>query len=429
MKYLAFILLVFSGISQAQTITRDDGWGEEEFLEGKTVTDSLGKEFTCYFQELKEAQQKLSAAESQSSEAKRKVEEANQKHSEAERKVEEASQNKWEAEKAIPNMAQMRCLDIYDYECQREKNRRQAAYDEALAAYDEASAAFDKAQAAENKAWNASRKAYDALDEPYETESNLIDTVSKLKQYCWARIKYERGNWSCNSLDLLVAWRDSKDVDTRAEYYKCVVIQGKDSEGLPELYLLADQPGGWGQNSIYARYFLANYLRTDGKLDGSTAPNKIDEALKYYFAVWAQAKLEQDSDNDFYELQAAYYVPRLYVFKHNHHVFSLDYSNLDEVIRYADECANLPNKTGVEPERYQATITSCRLMKDTALKLKPLDEKRVETLTQPHCEAVREAVSEDYPDNPNCPEYDEIHKEIHSLQEDLSSAINDAWDY
>lgn len=184
-----------------------------------------------------------------------------------------------------------------------------------------------------------------------------------------------RGNWSCDSSHLTEGRKHAEDMYERYLYYECLVISGKDSEGLPELYLLADQPGGWEPHSIHASYFLANYLRSDGKLDGSASPDKTDEALKYYFAVLAQAKLEQDSDNDSYELMAALYVPYLYLVKYNHHVPGLDYWNLDEAIRYADECANLPGKAGAGPGRHQAVTASCRLMKDFALKLKPLDEK------------------------------------------------------
>ena len=234
-----------------------------------------------------------------------------------------------------------------------------------------------------------------------------------------------RGNWSCDSSHLTEGRKHAEDMYERYLYYECLVISGKDSEGLPELYLLADHPGEWEPHSIHASYFLANYLRSDGKLDGSASPDKTDEALKYYFAVLAQAKLEQDSDNDSYELMAALYVPYLYLVKYNHHVPGLDYWNLDEAIRYADECANLPGKAGAGPGRHQAVTASCRLMKDFALKLKPLDEKRAGILAQPHCETVRNTVWEEYPTSPDCPEYDAIHEEIHSLIDDLHLALKD----
>lgn len=264
---------------------------------------------------------------------------------------------------------------------------------------------------------------------------------------------YRRGKRVCTDESEERFKYDSEDLDNRYFYASCLVIKGEDSKGLPMLYILADQ-----HSHVLASDFLANYLRTDGRFELPLTHVAVDESIKYYMRSQVLIKLmphypepyEFIERNSQIELNSIYYVPHLYLLKYNidsvgdlqaHLLQSPSYEgdrnidtypkyntymrdSLNNVIRYAGECANLPQKEHFNVRRYQATTESCRLMRDLAVTLLPLEEKRQEILRQPHCEDLKLPDSEnacetgEYHPNTNCLEYSETHCQINELMTD-----------
>ena len=256
----------------------------------------------------------------------------------------------------------------------------------------------------------------------------------------WAEI-YTRGLESC---DFSVAEnyykQDSEDLSHQVLYAICLVIKGEDTQGVPMLYHLADH-----KSSVKANFFLADYLSTDGRFRNPTTKTNLDEAINYYFRTQAIiALIPNYPEPDYFfqeknyqmELNSSYSVPRLYLAKYQlgaagdymkHLLQSPSYQgdlkdtfpkyntfmrdSLNKVVDHAGQCANMPQKRHFNPNNYKANIESCQLLKDLALTLIPLEEKRQEILLQPHCEDLNKA---------NCPEYYETHTEIHNLMEDYN---------
>ena len=258
--------------------------------------------------------------------------------------------------------------------------------------------------------------------------------------FSWAEEyeKYEKGNYVCSDLDLEFSNRDSENLDNRYFYASCLVIRGQDSQGLPMLYILADH-----HSHLLASNFLAYYLQTDGRLETPLTEVTIDEAIKYHMRTQAIIKLmplypepyEMIEKFNQIELISVYILPHLYLLKYdlgimgdyykrllqspsyqgdrtkeniypNYNSYMRD--SLNNTIRYAGECASQPQKDHFNLGRYQATVKSCRLMKELAVTLFPLEEKRQGILLQSHCEDLNED---------SCPEYYEAHKEIKTLLE------------
>lgn len=252
----------------------------------------------------------------------------------------------------------------------------------------------------------------------------------------WAE-EYRRGSYVCSDEAIESINRDSENLDNRYFHASCLVIKGQDSQGLPRLYILADH-----HSHLLASNFLADYLQTDGKFEDSLTHVTIDEAIKYHKRTQAIIKLmprypepyELIEKYDQIELKSAYNAPHLYLLKYELGSAG-DYSerllqspsyqgdrnketypeynsymrdSLNNVIRYAGECASQPQKDHFNPGRYQATVNSCRLMKELAVTLFPLEEKRQSILLLPHCQDLNEH---------DCPEYYDAHTEIKELLE------------
>ncbi len=262
----------------------------------------------------------------------------------------------------------------------------------------------------------------------------------------YAEQKYERGRYVCSDRAEELFNQYSEDLLYRYLYFSCEVIKGNDSVGLPELYILADR-----HSNLLANNFLANYLQTNGELDNSFIEIKtVDEAIKYRQRTQAIIKLipnyppeglrfiERDGQ---IELDSAYKLPHLYFLKYNlgiigdYHsalINSLNYEgdknletypdyntkmydSLENVVKYAGECANLPQKPHFNLERYQATIKACALMRELALNIDPLEAKRKQLLKK--CE---EDIAEEI-----CPEYYEVHNKIHEFMVDYADEYDE----
>ncbi|MCZ0933105.1 MAG: hypothetical protein OXJ52_08135 [Oligoflexia bacterium] len=248
----------------------------------------------------------------------------------------------------------------------------------------------------------------------------------------WAE-RYERGNKACTNKSEEYYRQDSENIRYQYLYGACLVIKGQDAKGLVILYHLADH-----KSLVTANYFVADYLGTDGKFADPLTRFKIDEAIYYQERTLALINsLPTYPEPDYWayerqnqmELQSVYDVPYFYMIKYklgaigdyrkhlfqspsyqgdrnkelypNYNPYTLD--SLDNVARYAEECASQPQKRHFAPLRYKATVETCRLMKELALTLIPLEEKRQEILLQPKCADLNKT---------NCPEYYETHQEI-----------------
>ena len=260
----------------------------------------------------------------------------------------------------------------------------------------------------------------------------------------WA--EYKRGNQAC-SRDFEERYKpDSEDLGDQYVYAACTVVKGEDSKGLPLLYLLADH-----KNMVTSSFFLADYLKTDGRFTNFITEMKIDEAIHYHLRTQALIDLiptypEPDywayEGHEQMELHSRYSVPILYLWKYSlgafgdyyEHLFqspsyqgdrsretypkynTLMRDSLNKLLRYAGECANLPQKRHFNSTRYKVVKQSCRLLEELALTLIPMEEERQSILLQPRCKDLNNETS--------CPEYDKIHDEIDALVENYNEKID-----
>ena len=253
----------------------------------------------------------------------------------------------------------------------------------------------------------------------------------------WAKTD-RRGKHGCNFNKAKKYYeQDSEDLGNQVLYATCLVIKGEDANGLARLYHLADY-----QSSVSASFFLAEYLETDGRFRNPLTKDKLNEAIQYYLHTQAIIDLIPNyPEPDYFfhernyqmELGSVYSVPRIYLSKyglgaqgdylkhflqspsyqgdHSENTYpeynTLMWDSLNKTIYHAEKCINLPQKRHFDPKLYKATIEVCHLLKDLALTLKPLEEKRQEILQQAHCKDLTED---------KCPEYYETHWKIaHSI--------------
>ena len=208
---------------------------------------------------------------------------------------------------------------------------------------------------------------------------------------------------------------------------------------MPQLYIPADY-----HSHLLASDFLADYLKTDGRFESPLTHITIDEAIKYFMRTQALIKLMPHYPPELYvsierfsqiELNSIYRLPYLYFLKYNigilgdyhehllqspsyegerdvetypkYNTYMLD--SLNNVIRYAGECAGLAQKAHFNVALYKAVVQLCPIMKNKAELLIPLEEKRQEISRQSHCQDLNEN---------NCPEYYEAHEEIYDVMND-----------
>ena len=240
-------------------------------------------------------------------------------------------------------------------------------------------------------------------------------------------------------------------------YAACLVIrdQGSDaSEGMRHMHRVADR-----HNHVFAALFIAEYIETDGRFTLPIDIDKIDEAIHAYFRVGAIINREPGYPHskpinyfvyekyDQMELRAYHRIPQLYGAKYNLGFYGLYNKNLmtsasykgkrnlptyskyspytqDSLIRAiqsADRCSNLPKKRHFKPNYHEFYRKNCGILKELALALQPMEEKRLVLLNTESCRR----------DLPNCKEYNELHKRIEDIMIQKSSEINalsDAYD-
>ena len=255
---------------------------------------------------------------------------------------------------------------------------------------------------------------------------------------------YSRGSWHCDNFE--EAREDHKtypdSVHLEMGYSMCLITKGEDNEALIRLRHIVKN-----QNNVKAASLIAYYIRTDGRLDGSTDENRIDEAIQAYFKVLSLIDFDPNYPYDGYiayeresqtELNAASNVPKLYIIKfwggahgiYNQHLLSSpsykgdrdlktypQYSpytidSLNKVIQFANECLALPGKPHFQLNAYIAHQKACQILKNAGTALQPLEEQRLVLLAGESCK-----------DLPQCPEYDELANEINFLLKQTVSRL------
>ena len=240
---------------------------------------------------------------------------------------------------------------------------------------------------------------------------------------------YTRGTWYCDNFE--EAREDHKaypdSVDLEMGYSMCLITKGEDNEALIRLRHIVKN-----QNNVEAASLIAYYIRTDGRLDGSTDENRLDEAIQAYFKVLSLIDFDPNYPYDGYiayeresqtELNATSLVPQLYMAKfwdgahglYNQHLlkspsykgdrdlktypqhspYTID--SLNKVIKFANECLALPGKPHFQRNAYIAHREACQILKDAGTALRPLQEQKLVLLAGESCK-----------DLPQCPEYDEL---------------------
>ena len=250
--------------------------------------------------------------------------------------------------------------------------------------------------------------------------------------------EYERGIFSCSEADVKsLLNQDSENIDWQYLYFSCKVIQGYD-RFLNDIYDLADN-----HSHLLSKDFISHYEQTDGGLDGyPKTDTRVDEAIKYREQTLATIKLipNYPKNSWFYdelerdyqiELNSNHTLPYLYFYRYNlgligdyefHRINSPSYKkgkyvetfdkynksmyySLENVVKYAEQCMNLPYKQHFDKKLYDNTKKACGLMWEVALKIELLEKERKDLLSE--CNDLNK--------EGNCPEYYKIQKKIDDL--------------
>ena len=204
------------------------------------------------------------------------------------------------------------------------------------------------------------------------------------------------------------------NINAEINYAICQVLIGDREEGLRRLYHVTEK-----HNNVFSAYFLAEYIEYGGDFKMPIDGDKIDEAIDAYFRVLFLIDLtpyyprgyERYEYDGQMELQSHYRVPYLYMQKfavgagglYREHLlnspsykgdrelntypkyspYTLD--SLGKVIKHANRCIALPKKSYFRQPHYDDHQEACRILKDTAEALLPLEEKRLNSLAVESC--------------------------------------------
>ncbi len=222
--------------------------------------------------------------------------------------------------------------------------------------------------------------------------------------------------WTCDDPER--AERLHKDfpnnVDYEINYAICQVLKGDREEGLRRLHHITDQ-----QNNVFSAYFLAEYIEYGGDFKLPIDGEKINESIQAYFDVLFLIDITPYYPRNYelyeyegqMELQSHYRVPWLYMQRFAAGAFGLyrehllnspsyegerdlktypkynryTLDSLGKVIEHGNRCTALPKKRYFRQPHYNDIQHACRLLKDTAEDLLPLEEKRLDLLATKSC--------------------------------------------
>lgn len=231
-------------------------------------------------------------------------------------------------------------------------------------------------------------------------------------------------------------------------YAACLVMKGENAQGMYLMHNVADR-----HNHIFAALFIAEYIETNGRFEFPFDYENINEAIRAFYRVLAYIDFEPGyplskpinytvyEKFDQMELRASYHIPMLYFVRfslgfyglyHEHLHTSAGYNgdkslptfpkyrddtreSLRKVIESADHCLALPKKRHFFADHYEYFQKQCRLLKETALILQPLEEKRLVLLATESCKR----------DLPSCEEYNNLHKQMKDIMNQHVSKAKD----
>ena len=226
------------------------------------------------------------------------------------------------------------------------------------------------------------------------------------------------------------------DVHVRIGYGRCLVVHGHVAEGMAMLHYISEN------GAIPAAYFIAYHTKSGGTMTATTDRDNLDEAIDDFFYV--QALINSDTsypNNKPYgwrvyehdiqmELNSLYYVPHLY--RYRFQTGSINSENdyiahsvgskypetvwsLNETIKQADYCLSTPHKNHFKPAKYDLSMKACRIFRDEAAALLPLENRRVQILDRRSCS--REGLLE-------CAEYKALRDEMVAIIRGANAELN-----
>ena len=260
-----------------------------------------------------------------------------------------------------------------------------------------------------------------------------------------------RGNWLCSDADFKIVKQDYKsdstDVYYRLGYAHCLIVKGKDSEGMAILHNIVDHSTHPAR--VKAAWKLANYISTGGTFEDTTDEDNINEAIKAYGRVIFFISLDPNYPQKIsiseaeaqIELTTHYRLPSLYFSKFkkgatgtdNIHLLSSpsyngdrelntypEYSpytidSLEKAIEFADQCLALPLKRHFQSSSYRNYKAGCQVLKEAAQDILPLERQRLVLLDTDSCSN----------DLPLCSEHQEIKQEIVSIIRQAGSELRE----
>ena len=251
---------------------------------------------------------------------------------------------------------------------------------------------------------------------------------------------YERGNYLCRDfMDAEQDYRaDPTNVHNRMGYAHCLLTKGEDTQGMAILHNIVDNSTHPAR--VEAAWMVATYISTGGTFEDTTDENNIIEAIEAYKRIVFFISLDPyypEKGNSLYEeesqieLRTNYRIPMLYFTKFmkgatgtdNIHLlrspsyegerdlntypkyspYTID--SLKQMIKFADQCLALPPKRHFQSEVYEDIKAACRVFKEAATALLPLEQERLVLLDTNSCSD----------DLPQCLEHQEIKSEMVSI--------------
>ena len=251
---------------------------------------------------------------------------------------------------------------------------------------------------------------------------------------------YSRGNLICSDFNRAEQryGSDPENIDRRMGYAHCLITRRDDSQGMAILHNIVDN--STEPERVKAAWMVAEYISTGGTFEDTTDENNIIEAIEAYKRIVFFIDLDPyypERGNNLYEeegqieLRTNYRIPMLYFDKFmygaqgtdNIHLsrspsyegdrdlrtypkyspFTID--SLEQMIEFADQCLALPSKRHFQSEVYEDIKAACRVFKEAATALLPLEQERLVLLDTNSCSD----------DLPQCSEYQEITSEMVSI--------------
>ena len=262
---------------------------------------------------------------------------------------------------------------------------------------------------------------------------------------------YSRGILECTNFNRTEQrYRsDPENIDRRMAYALCLLTRGDDSQGMAILHNIVDN--STEPERVNAAWMVANYISTGGTFEDTTDKNNIIEAIEAYKRIVFFISLDPyypEKGNSLYEeesqmeLRTNYRIPMLYFDKFRsgaqgtvnmHRLRSPSYEgdrdlntypkyspytidSLEQMIEFADQCLALPPKRHFQSEVYKDIKAACRVFKEAATALLPLEQERLVLLDTDSCSG----------DLPQCSEHQEIKSEIVSIIRQAISEINES---